>query len=131
MKNRYWLPPILLFLSTWPYSFLRTLLPRTNKLLPVIVTFLLFILLGLILGRTCTRRAVLISSAGILMFSFALAILDRFQLGSRDFGLMLAYLWQALFYPFLSLPFPTAPFLHYLFPALVPFAWTPFCKSSF
>ena len=130
MKDRYWLPPVLLFLSAWPYSFVRTLMPRNNKLLPVIVTFLLFALIGLILSRTCTRKAVLISSTGMLIFSFVLAILDRFQLGPRDFGLTLAYLWQVLFYPFLSLPFPMIPVLYYLFPALIPFAWVLFCKPS-
>ena len=42
----------------------------------------------------------------------------------------LAYLWEALFFPYLSLISLDVPFLFYVFPALIPFAWAIFCKPS-
>ena len=134
MKNRYWLLPALLLISSWPYSFICAQLPRSNKLLPVIVTLFLFALIGLILSRTCTRRTALISSAGLMIFCLVLTGLDLLVPllpGLRETGMMLLYLWQILFYPFLRvLPALNTPFLHYLFPALIPFAWVLFCKPS-
>ena len=131
MKKRYWLLPALMLVGSWLYALICEQLPRNHKLLPAAVMLLLFAVTALILNRACDRKIVLLSSAGLLLFSFLLALLDRTQLGPRGLGMALAFLWELLFFPFLSiLPLPNIPVFYYLFPALIPFAWTLFCKPS-
>ena len=133
MKNRYWLLPILMLIGTWPYTLIRELLPQNNTLLHALLTLLLFALTALLLNRICSRKTVLISATGLLMFCLVLAVLDfllSMEIGSYQFALGLAYLWEALFFPYLSLISLDVPFLFYVFPALIPFAWAIFCKPS-
>jgi len=109
------------------------LLPRNVKFLPAVVTLLLFFLTGLILRRTCTRKTVLISSTGLLVFSLILTILGQLPSPGFDlwqFGMALAFLWEALFTPFAHLPLPHIPLLFYMLPALFPFLWAPFCRQA-
>ena len=131
MKARYWLLPVLMLIGSWIHTLICEQLPQNNKLLLALPTLLLFALTALILNRTCTRGTVLISAAGLLIFCLVLTCLDlllAIGVGSQQFSLALAYLWEFLFSPYLVL-FTSRP-LFYLLPALVPFAWIPFCKQA-
>ena len=134
MKNRYWLPLLLMLTNSLCCSFLFLLLPRSSRLLPTAVTALLFVLTGLLLRRTCSRRAVLISAAGLMVFSLAVMGLDLlvpFSPGVRQLGMILAYLMSYLFFPFQqTLPPADTLFLYYFLPSLFPFLWALFCKPS-
>lgn len=133
MKNRYWLLPALMLIGTFPYTLIREQLPQNNKLLHALLTLFLFALTAFLLNRTCTRKTVLISATGLLVFCLVLAALDLFlsmEIGSYPVALSLAYFWEALFFPYLSLTSLDVPFLFYIFPALIPFAWVIFCKPS-
>lgn len=132
MKNRYWLPPVFMFIGSWVYALICEQLPQNNKTLPVVLTFLLFSLTAILLNRTCTRKGVLISAIGLLIFCLILMGLDLLLssgIGSYQLGLALAYLWEAIFFPYLSLPLPDVSYpLVFLPPSLIPFAWSLFCK---
>lgn len=136
MKDRYWLPPVLMLIGSVICTLIREQFPRNNNMLPLVLTLLLFALTGIVLRRTCTRKGVLLSAAGLLLFGLALAgqdLLVGAGIGSYQFGLGLAYLWEVLFFPYISLPlldvYDFYP-LTYLLPALIPFAWVPICKPS-
>ena len=133
MKARYWLLPVSMLISTWLHALICEQLPRNAELLPAAVTLLLFLLVGLLLRRTCTRKTVLLSSAGLLLFSLILTILHQLpSLGSQlgQFIMGLAFLWDALFFLFLRLPLPDIPVLFFLLPALIPFSWALFCRQT-
>ena len=133
MRTRYWLLPVFMLVGTWLHTLICEQLPQDNELLPVVVTFLLFAATAFLLNRTCTRRTVLISATGLLIFNFVLAVLDLLLsvgVGSHQFAMGLAYLWEVFFFPYLSLCLLNIPFLHFILPALVPFAWAIFCKPS-
>lgn len=133
MKNRYWLLPVLMMLGSWLHALICEWLARDSSLLRAGMTLLLFALTALILRRTCTRKGVLISAAGLLFFCLVLTGLElplSAGIISLEFALPLAYLWEILFFPYLSL-LPGFPFpLTFLVPALLPFAWALFCKPS-
>ena len=134
MKNHYWLPPLLMIAGSLCCSLLFPLLPRSSRLLPTAVTALLFILTGLLLRRTCSQKVVLISVAGLMIFSLAVMGLDLlvpFFPGARQLGMILEYLRLYLFFPFQqTLPPADTLFLHYFLPSLFPFLWVLFCKPS-
>ena len=134
MKNRYWLLPVLMILGSWLHALICEWLARDSPFLRAGMTLLLFVLTALILNRACTRKGVLISAAGLLFFCLVLTGLELpLSVGmlSLEFALPLAYLWEVLFFPYLSLPLPGTlyPFT-FLLPALIPFIWALFCKPS-
>ena len=134
MKNRYWLLPVLMILGSWLHVLICEWLARDSLLLRAGMTLLLFALTALILRRTCTRKGVLISAAGLLFFCLILTGLElSISAGmiSLEFALSLAYLWEVLFFPYISLSLPDIlyPFT-FLLPALVPFIWALFCKPA-
>lgn len=133
MKNRYWLPPVLMLIGSFVYTLICEQIPQNNKTLPVVLTLLLFSLTAILLNRTCTRKGVLISAIGLLIFCLVLTGIDLLLssgIGSYQLGLALAYLWEALFFPYLSLTLPNVSYpLAFLLPALIPFAWSLACKA--
>ena len=133
MKTQYWLLPVLMMIGTWLHALICELLARDSEYFRWAMALLLFVLIGFILNRTCTRKTVLVSAAGLLIFSLVVTVLNHlpvwsFELGQLGMGM--AFLWEAIFFPFLSLPVPDIPVLYVLFPALIPFVWALFCKQT-
>ena len=131
MKNRCWLPPVLMLIGSLGYALICEQLPRNNKIFPVVLTLFLFALTGIILRRTCTQKDVLISAAGLLIFCLVLAgqdLLVGTGIGSYQFGLGLAYLWEVLFFPYLYLYVSRISCVLYLVPAVIPFTWALFAR---
>lgn len=129
MKARYWILPVSMLIGSWIHALICEQFPPNNKLFPSLMTLLLFALTALLLNRTCTRRTVLISATWLLVFCLLLTVLVLTGANSQ-FCLGLAYLWEVLFFPYLSLPLPDVSYsLTFLLPALIPFAWSLSCKS--
>lgn len=128
MKARYWILPVSMLIGSWIHALICEQFPPNNKLLPDLMTLLLFVLTALLLNRTCPRRTVLISATGLLVFCLLLTVLVLAGANSQ-FCLGLAYLWEVLFFPYLSLPLRDVSYpLAFLLPALIPFAWSLSCK---
>lgn len=134
MKAGCWLMPASMLLGAVPYTLIREQLPQNNKLLPILLTLLLFALTAAFLRRTCSRRTAVISAAALLGFCViltALALLLSRGIGSQQFTLGSAYLWEVLFFPYLALPLPNVSYpLAFLLPTPIPFAWAVFCKPA-
>ena len=133
MKTRYWLLPVLMMIGTWLHTLVCELLARDSEHLRWAMALLLFVLIGFILNRTCTRKTVLFSAAGLLIFSLVVTVLNHlpvwsFRLGQFNMGM--AFLWEGIFFPFLSLPMPDISVLFFLLPALIPCLWAFFCKQT-
>ena len=130
MKARYWILPVSTLIGSWIHALICEQFPPNNKLFPSLMTLLLFALTALLLNRTCTRRTVLISVTGLLVFCLILTVLVLAGANSQ-FCLGLAYLWEVLFFPYLTLPFLDVSYpLAYILPSLFPFVWIPLCKQS-
>ena len=133
MKRRYWCLPALMLIGSWFHALICEQLPQDNEFFPVVVTVLLFALTAFLLNRICTRSTVLISATGLLIFNFVLAVLDLLLsvgVGSQQFAMGLAYLWEALFFPYLPLSLLNIPFLHFILPTPIPFTRALFCKAT-
>ena len=142
MYRRWWAVPGLMFCAAIIYLHLVEFLTVKgwNDFPAVLwlLTALCFVLIGLALGRLCTRRAVALGAGVLLLFAVLLTVLSRIPAPDVSLGQgiwSLAILWEYIlfifWYPMSAQTRLMSNGVFYLIiPALIPFLWVPFGKAE-